>query len=51
MNKSFIKGVIAGIFLTVLFVTAWDVNLYGYTLYRGWVGRIADALHGGETHE
>jgi len=46
-------GIVFWVVVTALFVTAWDVEVYGVTLWRGWPGRIADALHeahGGESH-
>jgi hypothetical protein len=52
MNK-FWKGFLSGVLVTVLFVTAWDLEVYGLTVWRGWSGRIANALHewhGGEPH-
>ena len=54
MNKGFGCGFLAGVLATILFVTAWDIEIYGVTLWRGWPGRIADALHqshGGESHD
>jgi len=34
-----------GALLTILFVTAWDLQIYGVTVWRDRVGRVADALH------
>lgn len=49
MRRGFLIGALVGF----LFVTAWDVKLYGVTIFRGWPGRVADTLHewhGGESH-
>lgn len=54
MNRSFWRGVATGVLLTILFVGAWDLRVSGVTIWRGWPGRIADALHewhGGEAHD
>jgi hypothetical protein len=52
--KSFLRGMATMLLLVALCASACDVKVYGTTVWRGWVGKIADALHeahGGESHD
>ena len=50
MNKSFWRGVLITF---LIMASACEYKISGVTVWRGWVGWIADtlhALHGGESH-